>query len=93
MNNKIFRVAVVDFNFNIDYYLPYFYSTKKGAKEAIERVLNDGYTGEWIKEDWNRHRWQLCSDKQDGDHCIEMVKIVRNRYFYKGFGFITFTLV
>ena len=95
---NIYRVAVVDKNFNIMYYLPDFYSTKDGAKEAIERVINNVHLAGWVKKDWDRHRWQSCEDQQTGTRSIEMVKTAeykdwRGTCLFRGYGFITYTLI
>lgn len=94
----IYRVAIVDVNFKVMSYLPDFYSTEDGAKEAIERAINSESMREWNKQDWKRHPWQTSEDSQCGTRCIEMVKTAEIKdcfggYFYKGYGFIAYTLI
>ena len=96
---SIYRVAIVDECFSVMYYFPTFFSTKDGAKEAIERAINSESMTGWTKKNWDRHPWQSCEDKQTGTRCIEMVKTAeyKDEVFggrcYKGYGFITETLI
>ena len=95
---NIYRVAIVDVNFNVMCYLPTFYATQEDAKEAIERAINSKSMRGWTKQDWARHPWQPCESKDEGTRCIEMVKTAEYKdevfggYSYKGYGFITYPL-
>lgn len=94
----IYRVAIVDCNFNVLSYLPGFYSSVSGVEDAIENLVNSVTMKDWKIYDWNRHPWQTCEDKQTGSHSIEMVKFAEIRtllggYHYRAYGFVSYSLI
>lgn len=95
--NKIFRIALVDCNFDVKKLFPVFYTSEERAKEAIERYLNeDIYKKDWTIKDWHLHPWQYCRVPNEGEKCIKMLKVatfednILRQYHYQGYGIICY---
>lgn len=98
----IYRVAILDKNFHVKFFLPTFFSSEQKAEEAIDRVMNsEGHRGR-VNMAWNRHPWQTCFIDGEGSRTVRMIKTAEWHTEiggevlaggYDGYGIITYSMI